>query len=190
VNIILFFLVIIAIVGVVYICFLFVTYQCIKGILPVTDLFRYQEIRNSYLKSSLLTHFPEQIPTDATNVSFYFKPAFLQGDNIIQLQMKLPPEKIKTLQAQFRQAAKRKYIPGNPNNSPIEETSYEGINIYFSYNFYNTDKKERNIFDLTYEILVLEDDRGKPTYEWNRPTYYGVAIDISKAEIIYFAVGR
>ncbi|MCU0532577.1 MAG: hypothetical protein MUD14_01525 [Hydrococcus sp. Prado102] len=106
----------------------------------------------------------------------------------------MPPENIKTLQAQFRYAAKRKYIPGAPNNSSTLETTNNGfttIRIPIIYFFYvSKEKPNRSAFPLTYEILVLEDTRGAPTYEWEHPTFYGAAIDVSASEIVYFAQGR
>ncbi len=82
---------------------------------PITDIARYKEVINQFEVDSLqlVKHFPKQIPSEAKNARLYFLPGFLQGGTLFQLQMQLPPQQIKILQAQFRKQAKRKYIPGD-----------------------------------------------------------------------------
>jgi hypothetical protein len=155
---------------------------------PVKDVSRYQEvIRGFEPNSRLVKHFPDKIPQEATNVRLFFLPGFMQGGTIFQLRMKLPPEKIKSWQSQFRKTAKRKYISGGKDNSPKEETSPDGVNVTFEYNFYTNDSGDSSPFPPSYEILVLADTRGAPEYDWNHPELYGVAIDISASEIVYWA---
>lgn len=155
---------------------------------PVKDISRYQEvIRGFEPNSPLIKHFPDNIPPEASNVRLFFLPGFMQGGTIFQLRMKVPPEKIKNLQSQFRKTAKWKYIPGGKDNSPKEETSPDGVTINFEYNFHTSDFGKSSPFPPSYEILVLEDTRGAPEYDWNHPELYGVAIDISASEIVYWA---
>jgi hypothetical protein len=155
---------------------------------PVTDVSRYEEIRRQFPPDSpLIKHFPLVIPENAKNVQFYFLPGFLQGGSFIQLRMQLPSDRIKSLQAQFRKAAKRKYIPGAKDNSPLEETSPTGLGITYEYHFYRGDASSDRNFPPHYEILVLEDTRGAPKYDWNHPELYGVALDVSTSEIVYWA---
>jgi hypothetical protein len=53
--------------------------------------------------------------------------------------------------------------------------------------FYTSDSSTES-FPATYEILVLNaDDKGRPGFKWNHGDSYGVAINSSASEIIYWS---
>jgi hypothetical protein len=155
---------------------------------PVTDIAQYPTIlHKSWQDSPLVQHFPQTIPAVAKNVKIYYQPGFLQGGSTLQLQMTLPPAKIAEIQTQLRQVAQRRYIPGAKDNSPTEETSADGqISVSFQYKFYLGQPGDQN-FPQSYEILVLSDTRGAPSYDWNHGEMHGVAINIATSEIVYWA---
>jgi hypothetical protein len=154
----------------------------------ITDVAQYSKILNNPWKNSpLVQHFPKTIPAGAKNVKIHYVPGFLQGGSMLQLQMTLPPAKIAEIQAQLRKAAQRKYIPGGKDNSPTQETSADGqMNVTFEYKYY-LGKSGDQKFPENYEILVLSDTRGAPTYNWNHSQMHGVAIDPTTSEIVYWA---
>lgn len=151
----------------------------------VTDIARYHEVRHQFDSSSVIKHFPDDIPIDATDVHLYYSPGFLQGGTIFQLKMKLPPEKIKSFSSQYRPLAKRRYKQGNKNNSPTEYKCSDNMVITYNYPCHTCGKKIA-FFPPTYEILVLGDTRGGPECRWNHAEHYGVAIDSSASEIVYW----
>ena len=51
----------------------------------VQDIARYEEILASY-PEAWVAHFPSDVPNDATQVTFYYLPAFLQGGSYLQLR--------------------------------------------------------------------------------------------------------
>jgi hypothetical protein len=154
----------------------------------VTDVAQYSKILNDPWKDSpLVQHFPKTIPAEAKNVKIHYVPGFLQGGSMLQLQMILPPAKITEIQTQLRKVAQRKYIPGAKDNSPIQETSADGqMSNTFKYRYYIGGSGEQ-YFPENYEILVLSDTRGAPTYDWNHSQMHGVAIDPTTSEIVYWA---
>jgi hypothetical protein len=154
----------------------------------VNDVAQYSKILNNPWKDSpLVQHFPKTIPAEAKNVKIHYVPGFLQGGSMLQLQMTLPPAKIAEIQAQLRKVAQRKYIPGAKDNSPTQETSADGqMSITFEYKYY-LGKSDVQNFPENYEILVLSDTRGAPTYDWNHSQLHGVAIDPTTSEIVYWA---
>jgi hypothetical protein len=154
----------------------------------VTNVTEYPRILSEPWKDSpLVQHFPKTIPAEAKNVKIHYVPGFLQGGSMLQLQMTLPPAKIAEIQAQLRKAAQRKYIPGAKDNSPTQETSADGqMNVTFEYKYY-LGKSGDQKFPENYEILVLSDTRGAPTYNWNHSQMHGVAIDPITSEIVYWA---
>jgi hypothetical protein len=154
----------------------------------VTDVAQYSKILNNPWKNSpLVQHFPKTIPAEAKNVKIHYVPGFLQGGSMLQLQMTLPPAKIAEIQAQLRKIAQRKYTPGAKDNSPIQETSADGqMSVTFEYRYYLGKSGDQN-FPENYEILVLSDTRGAPTYNWNHSQMHGVAIDPTTSEIVYWA---
>jgi hypothetical protein len=158
-----------------------------EGLKPVSDISRYRELLSTFETDALMVkHFPPEIPSDAQNTRLYFVPGFLQGGTIFQLRMQLPPKKIENIQAQFRKTAKLKYIPDSNNNSLKAETSPQGVLINHEYIFHTGELSDQP-FPKNYEILVLEDTSGAPKYEWKHSTAYGVAIDSSMSEVVYWA---
>jgi hypothetical protein len=143
------------------------------------------EIRYKFEDSLLVKHFPIEIPVDAKNVDLYYLPGFMQGGTFLQLRMQLSPEKIKRIEAEFLEKAKRKYIPGAENHSPTEENSPIGTKVEYNYKSYTGGSNGEN-FPSNYELLVLEDTRGAPKYDWNHSDIYGVAIDPSTSEVVYW----
>ncbi|QKQ76161.1 hypothetical protein [Nostoc sp. TCL240-02] len=148
----------------------------------ITNTSRYREIRNQlWSDNDQVKHFPNQIPTDAKDVRIAYSPEFLQGNAFFQIRLKQPPNKIEKLLSQYRNSAKYKYTGGNTND---HINQLNGVPTTF---FYTSDSHTES-FPATYEILVLNaDDKGRPGFKWNHGDSYGVAINSSASEIIYWS---
>lgn len=148
----------------------------------ITDTSRYREIRHKlWSNQTQIKYFPTDISTDASSVHLRYSPGFLQGGSFFQLRLKQPPQKIKNLLSQYRAIAKRKYTGGNTND---HANLPKGVPTTFFY----TSNSQEDSFPATYEILVLDaHDRGSPGFKWNHGDSYGVAIDSSASEIVYWA---
>ncbi len=147
----------------------------------ITDTSRYREVRNQlWFGNNQVRHFPNEIPADAKGVRIAYSPGFLQGGSYFQVRLKQSPEKIQKLLSQYRSIAKHEYIGGNTNdhiNLP------NGVPTTFFY----TSESSAESFPTTYQILVLEaNDRGRPGFKWNHGDSYGVAINSSASEIVYW----
>lgn len=146
----------------------------------ITNTTRYGEIRNQiWSNKKQIKHFPNEIAEDATNVRLAYSPGLQQG-SYLQLRIKQRPENIKKVLLKYREIAKHKYRGGNTND---HANLPNGVPTTF---FYTSDAQES--FPNTYEILVLNaENRGTPGFKWNHGDSYGVAIDISASEIVYWA---
>lgn len=145
----------------------------------VTDVAQYTEIRAQLGDSIAVRHFPQTIPSDATDVRFFYEPGFLQGGTILQLKLKLPANRIDELYSQYRNMAIYTFVGGDTNQANL----LDDVPIPF---FYASDNDEHS-FPATYEIIVLgAEPYGKPDFKWNHGTTYGVAIDKSGSEIVYW----
>ncbi|MCV3214694.1 hypothetical protein OGM63_14415 [Plectonema radiosum NIES-515] len=147
----------------------------------ITNTTRYGEIRQKiWSNKEQIKHFPQEIPEDATNLRLAYFPGFSQGGSYFQLRMKQSPEKIKKVLLKYREIAKHKYKGGNTND---HANLPKGVPTTF---FYTSDVQES--FPTTYEILVLDaENKGTPGFKWNHGDSYGVAIDSSASEIVYWA---
>jgi hypothetical protein len=147
----------------------------------ITNTTRYGEIRQKiWSNKEQIKHFPQEIPEDATNLRLAYSPGFSQGGSYFQLRMKQSPEKIKKVLLKYREIAKHKYKGGNTND---HANLPNGVPTTF---FYTSDVQES--FPTTYEILVLDaENKGTPGFKWNHGDSYGVAIDSSASEIVYWA---
>jgi hypothetical protein len=170
-----------AIAGLIYI----ISRDFDEALKSVTDPSQYGKILAEFNNSLTVKHFPIKIPPDAKNVRLYYLPGFLQGGTFLELRMKLAPDKIKSIEAEFLKQVKRKYIPGAKNNSPTEEDSPTGMKVEYNYKSYIGSLNGQN-FPSNYKLLVLEDTRGAPKYDWNHSDVYGVAIDSSTSEVVYW----
>jgi hypothetical protein len=158
-----------------------------ESLKPVREISRYREVRRSFDPDAILiNHFPLEIPHDARNVRLYFLPGFLQGAAVLQLRMQLSPAHVQKIQAQFRKTAKLKYIPGGKSNNLQPETSPQGVLIAHEYIFHTGELSDRP-FPSNYELLVIEDTSGAPTYNWKHHNLAGVAIDPATSEVVYWA---
>ncbi|MFK0734265.1 MAG: hypothetical protein ACFKPT_12085 [Gloeotrichia echinulata GP01] len=148
----------------------------------VTDTSRYRELRESLSSANYpIKHFPINIPADAQNVKISYTPGFLQGGSYFQIRLKQSPDKIKKLLSQYKDIAKYEYRGGNTND---HTNLPQGVPTTF---FYTSDSPEES-FPPTYKILVLgAQDRGSPGFKWNHGDSYGVAIDSSTSDIVYWA---
>jgi hypothetical protein len=156
-----------------------------EALKPVTDPSQYGKILAKFENSLTVKHFPLKVPASAKNVRLYYLPGFLQGGTILELRMKLAPEKIKSIEAEFIKKAKIKYIPGAKNNSPTEEDNPTEMKVKYNYKSYTGALNGEN-FPSNYKLLVLEDTRGAPKYDWNHPDVYGLAIDLTASEVVYW----
>lgn len=148
----------------------------------ITDTSRYQHIHNQlWSNKTQVQHFPANIPADASGVRVVYSPGFLQGGHFFQLRLKQSPQKIHKLLVKYRAIAKHKYKGGDTNDHSKQAN---GVPTTF---FYTSDSQEQS-FPSSYEILVLgAHERGNRDFKWNHGDSYGVAVNISTSEIIYWA---
>lgn len=148
----------------------------------ITDTSRYPEIRQQlWFNQQHIPHFPEQLPPQAENIRIAYYPGFSPNGSFFQLRLQHSPGKIQTLLSQYEKIAKYQYQGGNTNDHVNLEN---GVPTTFFY----TSNNSQESFPATYTIFVLDaQDRGKPGFKWNHGHSYGVAIDISASEIVYWA---
>jgi len=129
---------------------------------------------------ALFGHFPDKIPSDASNVRFHYVPRFLQGGGHLQVRYSLPSEEIAKL---YREFEKRKTVSlsgGDINSSINDEKAMPATNFYTG-----DDKSE--IFPKDYEIMIFDQFVPKGKRSWNHGRAHGVAISKKKNEIVYWA---
>ncbi len=104
-----------------------------------------------------------------------------QKNNFFQLRLKLPEQQVKELHNQYKAIAKHRYIGGNTND---HANLPNGVPTTFFY----TSNSQEDSFPNSYEILVLgANDRSASNFKWNHGDSYGIAIDLSASQIVYWA---
>ncbi len=147
----------------------------------ITDTSHYQEIRTKlWANSNQIKHFPVDIPADAQSVNMAYSPGLMQGSSFFQIRLKEPSEKIQKLLSQYKSISQHEYIGGDTNDHANQPN---GVPTTFFY----TSNSQAESFPSTYKILVLNaENKGTPGFKWNHGDSYGVAIDSSASEIIYW----
>ncbi len=147
----------------------------------ITDTSRYQEIRQQLWSNHYIQHFPDVLPHEAEKVRIAYYSGNTKEGSFFQLRLKHSPAKIQELLAQYQKIAKYQYQGGNTNDHVNLDN---GVPTTF---FYTSDFSQES-FPSTYVILVLDaNNKGTPGFKWNHGDSYGVAIDSSASEIVYWA---
>ncbi len=147
----------------------------------VTNTSRYKEIRDQLWSSQdEIKHFPTEVSVGVENVRLAYSPGSSQTGSYFQVRLKKSSTQIQQLLAQYRKLAKRRYMGGDTN---VHANLPNGVPTTF---FYTSEAGES--FPPSYEILVLNaEDKGRQGFKWNHGDSYGVAINSSASEIIYWA---
>lgn len=125
-------------------------------------------------------HFPDKIPSNASNVRFHFLPKFLQGGGHLQIRYSLPPEEIEKFHSKFEKLKSCSVFGGDINSTLNDEKLMRITDFYTS-----GDKSQT--FPKDYEIMVLDPFVSKSKRNWNHGQAHGVAISKKKNEIVYWA---
>lgn len=145
----------------------------------INNVAQYTDLREEFEGYLLGEHFPKTIPADATNVRLSYIPRRMQGASHLQLRLELPAEQVINLRAQFITDAKYQYWGGMIDQANLPQGAQ-------TTDFYTSGTDDHR-FPSTYEIFVLEvRPAGSPDFEWNHGTSYGVAINVSASEIVYW----
>ncbi|AFZ59089.1 hypothetical protein H6G54_23280 [Anabaena cylindrica FACHB-243] len=147
----------------------------------ITDASRYPEIRNqNWSDIEPIKHFPLTIPDDAKAVRMAYSLGLMQGSSFLQIRFQQPPEQIQKLLSKYSKIASHQYQGGDTNDHSQQAN---GVPTTFFY----TGESKTEAFPNTYEILVLKAQaQGQPGFKWNHGKSYGVAIDSSASEIVYW----
>jgi len=147
------------------------------------NISNYQDIRHTtWSNQTQINHFPAIIPSEAKDARVIFYPGSPEYGRIFQLRMKLPESRIEKALNKYRNIAKYKFQGGDTNDHSNQEN---GVPTTFLY----TNDLQAESFPSTYEILVLNaNNRGtSKDFSWNHGDSYGVAINSTTSEIVYWA---
>lgn len=140
----------------------------------ITDVNRYSEVMESITSKTVIEHFPENIPSEASNVKFAYQPRIMQGAMFVELLMTLPESQINELQDKYGDLDQYHYS---------EETVLTDIPEPILYLI----SDENHIFDQNFSIfLISAEPAGKEDFIWNHGTMYGVGINKTDLQVIYW----
>ncbi len=150
-----------------------------NGRLPfpyITDANRYSEVLESITPKTVIEHFPERIPSEASDVRFAYQPKIMQGAMFLELLMTLPENQINELQDKY---------------GDLEQYHYSdeiGPDIPEPILYLISDKNdENNGYDQNFSIyLISAEPAGKEDFIWNHGTMYGVGINKTTLQAIYW----
>lgn len=147
----------------------------------ITDVSLYQDIRDhKWANSQQIQHFPPNILANTKPVSMAYSSGWRQSSSFFQVRLKQSPEQIKKLFNHYNQIAEHQYQGGDTNDHLKKPNGVPTT-------FFHTSQSEIETFPNTYQILVLKaQEQGQPGFKWKHGSSYGVAINISSAEIVYW----
>lgn len=143
----------------------------------ITDVNRYSEVIESITPKTVIEHFPERIPAEASNVKFAYQPRIMQGAMFVELLMTLPEKQINELQDKYGEIEQYHY------SEEIGLTDIPEPILYLI-----SDKSdENNGFDQNFSIyLISAEPAGTEDFIWNHGTMYGVGINNTTFQVIYW----
>jgi len=144
----------------------------------ITDVNRYSEVLSSAdATSPFIAHFPKEIPPEASNVRFAYQPRIMQGAMFLELLMTLPESQINQLQDEYGDLEQYQY------SEEIGMTDIPEPILYLI-----SDENDENTgFDQNFSIyLISAEPAGKEDFIWNHGTMYGVGINKTTFQVIYW----
>ncbi len=147
------------------------------------SLWKYKGLRAQW-GPQLVSHFPPEIPADASLKKFSHFPAVLQGGASIQLRLSLPPERFRELYSQFSAQKTKSFLGGDTNRHMNEP---EGMPTTFFYTSGNKDGSFPDDFEIMIFDKVLPEAERPPGFYWNHGQSHGVAMSMNRNEIVYWA---
>lgn len=148
---------------------------------PIEDSSQYGDIVNQIGESVLINHFPDSIPSNASNIKFYYFGGFMQAGASIQLRYKLPKDEIIELNHHFQSIAKYEIQDGGKS---YDESIIDAVPLP-SFLTSGTDAYK---FPENYRILIIAaEPLGSQDFMWNHGYSYGVVISVEESEVIYWA---
>lgn len=163
--------------------------RCGFVMVPVTTPYAYRPIlKYRWETPDLVTHFPDKIPDQATEVKFYYRAGFMQGGTTIELRMKLPKAEFNEIIQKHRPDAK--LVLDHLGRDIDPDTSGK---VYFAppLHFYTISRNELTNESQTgplpagYEIFLIHIKKHKRY--WNHGKTSGIAFCRSKNEVLYRA---
>ena len=147
---------------------------------PIRDTAQYEKIL-AYYDEELVAHFPTHIPDDATRVTFYYLPPFMQGGAHLQLRCKLPSFQIDAMLQKYLSTAKQIQ---NSTGDIVESSNEQGY--IPSPSFFYEENSETVSIPEDLLVLILDAEPYEPG-NWNHGYSCGVAVSTEKQEVIYWA---
>lgn len=159
------------------------TYQFYNQTKDITSVGQYESVlQNRWPKSLdyLVVHFPPKPPESASDIRFFFRPAFLQGGSILQLSLALPPDEIAKLNAEYEPMATQIFSCDSQNAQGTKPP----IDFYTSSN-------GNKVFSDDYRIMCFDPiapgSKHSSPFSGNHGNVHGVAISIKASQIVYWA---
>lgn len=134
----------------------------------------YPSLLKAWSDTGLVDHFPQALPPNATDVSLFADPGFLQGSGSFQLRMTLPKQDVQDILTRMKTTAVRS-CPSQCTRS-VEDPQFWNIPRLAA------GQKDDVRFPPDFVVFAL-DTNG----EWNHPRGKGVAISIERHEVVYWA---
>lgn len=149
-----------------------------------TRVVEYQDQYSDWQATGLVSHFPAQVPANASDVRFSTTPGFLQGGGHFQLHMVLPAGEVQALTQQW--TAKATYIYPGGGGFFTQVNDSDGV---ATATYHTAPSPQTGDFppDFTLYVLRSTDSASGPNPSWNHGQSCGVAINPVTNEVVYWA---
>ncbi len=139
-----------------------------------TDPNRYSEILDSTEPDIFFAHFPQEIPLEASNVRFAYQPRIMQGAMLLELLISLPESQVDELWNQYSSLEQYQFT----DDKTLDDISEPILFLI---------RDENYELNQDFSIFFIEAlPAGKAGFIWNHGTMYGVGINKTDLEIIYW----
>ena len=140
----------------------------------ISDVNRYSEVMKSIGPATVIEHFPENIPSEASNVKFAYQPRIMQGAMFLELLMSLPEDQVNEIWETYSDFEKYQFS---------EEKTLEDIPEPILFLLHNENHEVNQDFSI---FLISAEPAGSEEFIWNHGTMYGVGIHRTTLEVIYW----
>ena len=140
----------------------------------VTNVNEYKRMLSLESYEKALYQFPKEIPKEASNVQFFYRPQFLQGGMQMELKMTVDEETINSYINKYEESCERIM-----NTNEYESWEFSNVGIYNIGGHVNNENHEEDFTVYLIESKPYKEDN------WNHGYVIFIAVNNAKNEIIF-----
>lgn len=147
----------------------------------ITDITRYDELLGRFheMDETLVSHFPEAVPEEASEAAVYYCSGLLQSFAGLQLFCRLPSAEVEAIREKYLPESVR--LTWKDGSWELPDGSKPRVEVHFIFRFGREGKRPPPVQEGDFENLLLDPDSGP-----DRSYLRGIAVSLERREVVWW----